>query len=544
MATAATSRLPLGWTGQGVRRSGLLLLALTLTTVVYYPITQNYFHGDDFVYLYELSNHQFLQFLLRPQAGHVQLARNLIFSLFYFTFGTEPAWYFRVVLLTHLANVALLFRLVWRFTGSAGLACFGAALWGAAAFHDETLGWYSVYGQVLVATLLLGVLVHVTRAASESAPPRYAPYLWYAALVVASLCFGVGTAIALAFPPVVVALWPAVRARRDLVRLFSSLLLVVPALYVLLHWLYSLTPGALPQASSRFLEIAVLRWPSVLRMIGGLLAVGAISPLLGPLESQLPGPDLWVVGVTAVYVAAVIALALRGSTTRRHQLFACIVLAVSSYSMVAFGRAGLYVALKYGMGVTVHRYHYVASIPLAVVTCLILDYVSQWSPLRYLRSNFTLAVWAGLMCVSVFRAPRALEHYDNDRHYTAQVLQVLRSQIANAAAGRPVYIANQEFRPMDSWWVTPPILFPGWAGLYLIFFPDNVVDGKRVYFVEHDEQLVAALRARPRTRVAALLVTPAEVPGGHAAVRGLPFLADQPAFAPVRRTHSPSAAQS
>jgi hypothetical protein len=57
-------------------------------------------------------------------------------------------------------------------------------------------------------------------------------------------------------------------------------------------------------------------------------------------------------------------------------------------------------------------------------------------------------------------------------------------------------------------------VLPGWAAVFVIFYPENVVDGRRVYFITaHPGALRAAKRGR---RSATLLVPPAEnPPPGH-----------------------------
>ena len=45
---------------------------------------------------------------------------------------------------------------------------------------------------------------------------------------------------------------------------------------------------------------------------------------------------------------------------------------------------------------------------------------------------------------------------------------------------------------------------PGQAAIFVIFFPSNTVDGKRVYFVERDADVVAS--AEKGTRISSLLV--------------------------------------
>lgn len=52
-------------------------------------------------------------------------------------------------------------------------------------------------------------------------------------------------------------------------------------------------------------------------------------------------------------------------------------------------------------------------------------------------------------------------------------------------------------------WI-PRTLFPGWAGVFTIFFDDNVVDGRRVVFSDPDPKVIAAAGRGRRT--ASLLV--------------------------------------
>ena len=87
-------------------------------------------------------------------------------------------------------------------------------------------------------------------------------------------------------------------------------------------------------------------------------------------------------------------------------------------------------------------------------------------------------------------------------------LAAMRSQIEAAAPGSDVYLQNRDLQAAGPMFV-PRREFPGWAGLFVIFFPSNVVSGRRVYFVEPDEvQREQLTRGR---RAASLFVAPASV---------------------------------
>ena len=72
-----------------------------------------------------------------------------------------------------------------------------------------------------------------------------------------------------------------------------------------------------------------------------------------------------------------------------------------------------------------------------------------------------------------------------------------------APPGGDVYIDNHPFRAMGPIFVHSAA-FPGSAAVFVIFFPDNVVEGRPVHFVEPDQRYFApALSGR---RSATLLV--------------------------------------
>src|SRR5262245_13102587 len=135
--------------------SMLVLVPIAFSAGVYGPILGNFFFADDFLNLYRIANLPLLEYVLTPHGGHVLVVRIASFWLFRAVFGLRPELFFAAVLCTHLLNVGLLFLAARALTGSALLACAAATAWGGAPLHQGTLGWYSVYGQVVSATALL-----------------------------------------------------------------------------------------------------------------------------------------------------------------------------------------------------------------------------------------------------------------------------------------------------------------------------------------------------------------------------------------------------
>src|SRR5262249_28786837 len=147
------------------------------------------------------------------------------------------------MLLTHLVNTALLFQVI-RPSGVA-LACFGAMLWGTCPALGETLSWYSVYGQVLLTTLVLGVLWSLGRVTRSGEPlsPRTS-VVWAAVLAAGATSYGTGLGVAAVFPVVAALALPGSRMpRRSAVVLVLGAVLTIAGYQLAL--VYSdMTPAA------------------------------------------------------------------------------------------------------------------------------------------------------------------------------------------------------------------------------------------------------------------------------------------------------------
>jgi hypothetical protein len=209
----------------------LFLLPLALSALVYFPITRNYFFADDFLHLYLIRNEDFLAYLLVPRGGHLLVTNNALFYFLYRLFGTHAESYYWVALGTHLLNVGLLFWVIRLFTESGRLACFGASLWGISTMNEAALGWFSVFGQVLVATIMLCLLVRLAQVSSGRPLHRYTLARWWLLLLAASTSFGIGIGLTLVFPVVAFLLLPASPTRTRVVLIFCVLAALVPVLY-------------------------------------------------------------------------------------------------------------------------------------------------------------------------------------------------------------------------------------------------------------------------------------------------------------------------
>ena len=100
----------------------LALIPVGLTAYIHYMITRGCFRADDFLNLYQINNYSLPQYLIIPNAGHLLLARNLVFYVSWLFFGTHAWPYLWSAFLTHLLNVWLLFLVIDLFTRSRSAA--------------------------------------------------------------------------------------------------------------------------------------------------------------------------------------------------------------------------------------------------------------------------------------------------------------------------------------------------------------------------------------------------------------------------------------
>jgi hypothetical protein len=488
------------------------LLAVAMSALVYTPILDNYFWADDFYSLYRIRNGPLSEYLLQPLGDHLLVSVFAIFYLSYLAFGTDPQGYFATVLAVHLLNVLLFFLLLRRATGSDRLACFGALLWGTSPRLQETLGWYSVFGHALAATAILTLLHQLAgleRATTLGWRRRIA---WVMLVLFAATSFGTGIGISMALPVVALLIVRRSRPRRQAVVTLAAAAAAVPVLYVLLNRMFNprYTPVSL---TNRF---SLLFSDAFAQMIGNLTEYGISTALSG---AFWPTPQL---GTTAATVALVVfvfsaLMPLVGGPARsRRYTVAALLLTFCCYATVAAGRAAFF-QLTPTIGHS-DRYQYIAALTIILALCVGLREVGQHLA-AILRAQTVCAVpssraltvvasglvaaWAVALASYHERWGQRIEHHDKARRETAQVIGQIRSAAERTPPGTDVYILNRAFQAMGPIFVRSPV-FPGSAAVFVIFFPDNAIDGRRVYFVEPDHRYYQ--HARRGRRSAKLLV--------------------------------------
>jgi len=148
------------------------------------------------------------------------------------------------------------------------------------------------------------------------------------------------------------------------------------------------------------------------------------------------------------------------------------------------------------------RYHYLATSMFAPLLALL---VGRHAPGAFLgeRSRLPVIVIAGLVTTWYAVAVGAVDPLDPGRKPFRDVQRMIQSAIDLASPGSEVQIAN---RRVGSWAIAWGL--PGPAGVFIITYPENTVDQKRIYFVETNAHIRETLERQEGTRIADLIARP------------------------------------
>jgi hypothetical protein len=471
-----------------------LVLPLGLTALVFHPVLRNYFFGDDLYNLYQIVNAPLATYLFTPYGGHLLVARNFVFYLCYELFGTSAPGYFWLVLLTHVANVVLLYSCLQIFTGSKRLAAFGAALWGSAPLQEGSLGWYSVYGNIMASTIALWLLRDLAR--TTIGKPLGTPRLlsWLPLLLIGCTSFGVGLAVALVLPALVLFIHPSgVDKTRALLCSTLVAAAVLPT-YFAVHNLM-LTHEAAAIATSTVNLRTLSSWQPMLGMLADLAGYGIFSMFVREATTRIP----YSTGVGIVLIVMVSAIAavafVRGDRRTRGILLAGAALALVTFGVVVAGRGVLWGPNFY----LATRYQYLPLLGVVLCLCMALASIDARSPLSSALKNAVLGLWVCAALGVHFALSSGIDHHNLARRSTDTEIKEMWRQIRATPADQDVYITNQIFHGVGPVVIRNPKTFPGWAAAFAIFFPSNVVEGRRVFFVEADPEVFAVTRNGRRT---------------------------------------------
>jgi hypothetical protein len=485
-----------------------MALPLALAALVFWPITGNYFFGDDLLAVYDTIHKPLLRLLLEPYGGHMMATRNVVFLLLYHLFGPNPTAYFSIVFLTHLLNVGLLFLIIRDLT-STRLACFGAALWGAASINEGALGWYQAYGVVMAVTAQLWIVYRLVRIRRSDRLSRLELLSWTLLLLGASTSFGTGIAITMAMPGIAWLLLPPTATRRRATRGLTLTAAGVAAGYLGLQQLAQhLFSTFQVQVGTLATRVALQNWHAVLWAARLLMMHGLTVLLLGPLARHATIATWGEYALTAVALAGAAVGFAVANADRRRLMLACLLPFGIVYLMIAAGRVIFFLEVGPKVLEQAH-YHYTATIPLAILAALLLAELSRrWRP-SPAAANIMLGLWCLTFAAVQLAAGPAIAHHDKERALAQKALAQITALVLSQPPGSDVYIKNRLFPGVGPFVIKSPETFPGIAGLFAIYYPNQLLEGRRVFFVEANALVLSSLRER---RFAGMLTSPENAP--------------------------------
>jgi hypothetical protein len=495
--------------------------AVIASAVVQSRLLSSYFSIDEWQHFFEIEQHGPLWFVFARYNDHFAPLTKLLILGSYTAFGFNPAPYFVLMLGVHLANVALLWRLIHYETGAPMLAALASALWGASAFQYNALDHFSSFAIALVTLLMLVGLLDITRLRLHGTTPTNARLLGWATLMLSmTLSTAMGIALAVAIPIVVALSIPKSAGGRRAALLLGAWAVVLCASYVLP--IAGTARGALGSQGSALRAPAafavIVTYGAAAVVLAPLLQAVAFRVAIGPL-APLPSETLfaWTALSGCVLFVAAAAAYLRLPLQKRKSVIYLMAIGWGQYAGIAIGRAALFDNFLLGPG-SLHngRYHYVGTLAFTAVMAILLSQV-------HVRWRLQARVLSALVLLSlVASANRAISAYMVNPVLQAAKQQFPKSRarlsqaLATAPAGPVAYLRNVDFdpvhRPLVSIFSDYPSKqhFPGAAGLFLLLYPSDAVDGRTVRFIEPDAEIVRYWR-KAGGRIAALLVSPAEV---------------------------------
>jgi hypothetical protein len=343
---------------------------------------------------------------------------------------------------------------------------------------------------------------------------------WTLFLLLAATSFGTGLGVAAGFVAVAWLVLPGAASRGRTILFFAMLTVVLTVSYFLVERSFGLLAARLLVFKSIALSSNLAAYGLTSLVLGPLLTWTREGELAGPLRGiEFDQALFWAYAVSLAVVAGLGWACRRAGSTRLRQVLGFAVLAGCAYGTVAVARAPIMAVFKTDMAwmATTARYHYLPQLGLALALGLALS--EAWrrpgSQRRRSRPGWLVpVVFAGglaMLAPSYVAAARrvATEIGLGWREPLDSVVKEVQQRAHAAPPGEPVYIPNRRFQDWRGFASREE--FPGWAAVFVMTHASDSVDGRRVFFVESDRELVGFLRGNPNARIARLVVTPEEV---------------------------------
>lgn len=483
------------------------LLSLAAVLIVNARLLATFFYGEDFLNFYHIASvSNPLEYIFSSMGYHLYIFRNIIFYGMFKLFGVNSIVFFSVVLLTHLCCAFILYKILHLLTGKASLAAAGATIWGICPVNYGTLAWYTVYGHLLVGFFFLLFLYDLFRIAkgklsfSTGMAIRWSIYLFASA---ASLVTGL--AIACLSPvAIVMILWENDKKWK----IAASMLPVIACLLLLFIFkdaIYYYFSGSMPNSNLVALSSAVSLHKIILEMFIRTIAYSIYCMASFPLLFVFP-PTVYPAAAIFISIPVVIlfiGLFFRSREYKRHYAVFCMFF-LGLIGMIAYGRApsNYYLHVPMIKAALSLRYYYIILMIVMIILSLMADQLTGISP-KISKVVGTLIFMAIVMAVYPSTHLAKKMDYRNEsetwRKMYFNTVADIEKTVRACPEGSSVFIDNT----LDG---KIPIL-PGKAAIFVIKYPNNTLEGRKIYFVEKNCRLADKLINQKKWSISSLIVS-------------------------------------
>lgn len=391
-------------------------------------------------------------------------------------------------------------------------------IWGIHPGNFSSLAYFPSYGQILTALLFLLFLYDVIRIEKgEISYSKITAIRWsfYAFLMATS--YGTGLAIACLSPLIIVIILWSADQKWKMAASMLPVIAVILVLFILKDSIYHYFSGEVYHSTPIALDVALRHYKVILEMFIRMCAFGIYTMAAFPMvlltyqPSSAPQYPLVVffisIPVTILFLAVIF---FRSKEYKRHYLVLGMIF-LGLTGLHAYGRAVVYQFLGIPVSVAsmTFRYYYVVYILIVLILSLMTnDLLNLFPKIR----KVTVAVVLSVAVISIYPSMNLAKIIDpvnsasEEKNLYHETLNDIQKTIRAHPAGSSVSIDNAMknhfsiFLPSDT-------DFPGKAAVFAIRYPNNTVEGRRVYFIETDCRVAQANLAKKNWRISSLIIS-------------------------------------
>jgi hypothetical protein len=491
----------------------MLVFSLAAVLVVNFQLLFTFFFADDFLWFYQISNWNPLEFIFLSIGGHLFIFRNLILYCMFKLFGLNSVVYFLTVLLTHLGSAYILYKIIYLLTNKPQIAAVGMMIWGICPVNYATLAWYSAYGQILVGFFFLLFLYDLLRMEkgkilfSMKIVIRWSIYLF---LMAAS--YGTGLAIACLSPIVIVIILWKNNQKWKIAAAMLPVIALILLLFIFKDSIYYYFSGEVSNTKPVALGVALSNYKIILEMFIRMCAYSiycmAAFPMLFLSSTKKFSTTAF---ISIPVIILFIVLFFRSKEYRRHYAVLSLIF-LGLIGLTAYGRAPILNAFGLTMAAAAitPRYYYVIFIMVVLILSLMADELFNSFPkMAKVIVPFVFIVIALSIYPSIDLAKR-IDIYNSSvkvRKIYYNTITDIEKTIRAYPEGSFVLIDNKMNDPIIPTLFPSDTDFPGKAAIFSIKYPNNTVEGRRVYFVEKDCRVADKNIEKKKWRISSLIVS-------------------------------------